>query len=91
MSNKLINTVRINLSNGGYVGLVFKKKDGTDREAVITRNLTHIPVDKHPKFVRADNPDYICGFDVGKGDWIRFHKDALLMIQTHPAFTLHHA
>jgi|688.fasta_scaffold994167_2 hypothetical protein len=84
MSNKLINTVRISLSNGNLVRLVFKKKDGSDREAVITRNLTCIPVDKHPKFVRADNPDYICGFDVGKGDWIRFHKDALQMVQAHP-------
>jgi hypothetical protein len=34
-----------------------------------------IPKDKHPKFVRGENPDYITGFDIKKGDWIRFHKD----------------
>ena len=80
MSQTLAKTARVRLSNGDLVRLVFRKKDGTEREAVITRNLTCIPVDKHPKFVRADHPDYICGFDIGKGDWIRFHKDALLAV-----------
>lgn len=80
MSQTLAKTARVRLSNGDLVRLVFRKKDGSDREAFITRNLTCIPVDKHPKFVRADHPDYICGFDIGKGDWIRFHKDALLAV-----------
>jgi hypothetical protein len=34
-----------------------------------------IPKDKHPKFVRGENPNYITGFDIKKGEWIRFHKD----------------
>jgi len=68
--------IRTALSNGETVRVSFLKVDGTlavDRQ--ITRNMTIIPKDMHPKFVRGENPDYITGFDLKKGDWIRFHKD----------------
>lgn len=68
--------IRTALSNGETVRVSFLKMDGTlavDRQ--ITRNLLLIPKDKHPKFVRGENPNYITGFDIKKGEWIRFHKD----------------
>jgi hypothetical protein len=68
--------IRTALSNGETVRVSFLKVDGTlavDRQ--ITRNMTIIPKDMHPKFVRGENPDYITGFDLKKGGWIRFHKD----------------
>ena len=68
--------IRTALSNGETVRVSFLKVDGTlavDRQ--ITRNLLSIPKDKHPKFVRGENPNYITGFDIKKGEWIRFHKD----------------
>jgi hypothetical protein len=37
-----------------------------------------IPKDKHPKFVRGENPHYITAFDLKKGDWIRFHEDSII-------------
>ena len=80
VTSPLVTLARILLSQGRSVQLVFIKKDGTERTATITRNLSNIPVDKHPKFVRADHPDYICGFDEVKGDWIRFHKDQLVLV-----------
>ena len=72
----LAKLIRTALSNGETVRVSFLKVDGTlavDRQ--ITRNLIVIPKDKHPKFVRGENPDYITGFDIKKNDWIRFHKD----------------
>jgi len=75
-----IKTVRTVLSAGRPVYLSFRKNDGTTRDAVITRNLKIIPVESHPKFVRGDNPDYICGFDIDKKKWIRFHKDRLIAV-----------
>ena len=73
-------TVRIALSNGEAIKVTFTKKDGTETSRTITRNLTFIPKDKHPKFVRAENPAYITAFDVDKGDWIRFHEDSLCIV-----------
>jgi hypothetical protein len=71
--------VRTSLSNGETIRVTFKKVDGTtavDRQ--VTRNMTVIPKDKHPKFVRGENPSYITAFDIKKNDWIRFHQDNLI-------------
>jgi len=70
--------IRTALSNGESVRVSFLKVDGTlavDRQ--ITRNLLLIPKDKHPKFVRGENPHYITAFDLKKQDWIRFHEDSV--------------
>ena len=70
--------IRTALSNGETVNVSFVKNDGTlavDRQ--ITRNLLLIPKDKHPKFVRGENPNYITGFDIKKNGWIRFHADSV--------------
>jgi hypothetical protein len=72
-NESLAKLIRTALSNGETVRVSFLKVDGTlavDRQ--ITRNLIVIPKDKHPKFVRGENPDYITGFDIKKNDWIRF-------------------
>lgn len=79
-TSTLVTLTRILLSEGQTVSVTFLKMDGTERKATITRNLSNIPEDKRPKFVRADNPDYIVGFDETKGDWIRFHKDRLMIV-----------
>ena len=70
--------IRTSLSNGDTLRVTFRKKDGTETNRKITRNLTLIPKDQHPKFVRGENPHYITAFDVDKGDWIRFHEDDAL-------------
>ena len=75
-------TARVALSNGETITVTFDKMDGTRTMRRITRNLMHIPKDKHPKFVRAENPAYITGFDLDKGDWIRFHEDSLAVVTT---------
>ena len=78
---ELAKVIRTALSNGEVVAVTFRKVDGTtayDRK--ITRNLTVIPKDKHPKFVRGENPHYITGFDLKKGDWIRFHEDSIVAV-----------
>ena len=74
----LAKLVRTALSNGEIVRVSFEKVDGTlavDRQ--ITRNLIVIPKEKHPKFVRGENPHYITAFDIKKNDWIRFHEDSI--------------
>jgi len=77
-TESLAKLIRTALSNGETVRVSFVKNDGTlavDRQ--ITRNLTVIPKDMHPKFVRADHPHYITGFDIKKNGWIRFHADSV--------------
>lgn len=73
---------RVALSNGETITVTFDKMDGTRTVRRITRNLMDIPKDKHPKFVRPENPAYITGFDIEKGDWIRFHEDSLACVTT---------
>jgi hypothetical protein len=75
-------TARVALSNGETIFVTFTKTDGTKTMRNITRNMMQIPKDKHPKFVRAENPAYITGFDLDKGDWIRFHQDNILTVST---------
>jgi hypothetical protein len=78
-TQEIASIIRTALSNGESINVTFKKVDGTtaiDRK--ITRNLTLIPKDKHPKFVRGENPHYITAFDLKKGDWIRFHEDSII-------------
>ena len=70
--------IRTSLSNGDTLRVTFRKKDGTETNRKITRNLTLIPKDQHPKFVRGENPHYITAFDTKKGDWIRFHEDSIV-------------
>ena len=71
--------IRTALSNGETISVTFKKVDGTTTyNRKITRNLILIPKDKHPKFVRGENPHYITAFDIKKGDWIRFHEDSII-------------
>jgi len=78
MKNTVANIIRASLSNGDTLFVTFRKKDGTETCRKVTRNLTEIPADSHPKFVRGDNPHYITAFDVMKGGWIRFHEDDAL-------------
>ena len=69
-----VSTLRTLLSAGHTVHVSFTKKDGTEREAHLTRNMTRIPQNMHPKNVRKTDPKYIFAFDVEKQDWICFHE-----------------
>lgn len=80
-TQEIARLVRTALSNGEIVTVSFRKVDGTiASNRKITRNLIVIPKDKHPKFVRGENPHYITAFDIKKGDWIRFHEDSLIAV-----------
>jgi hypothetical protein len=68
------------LSGGHTVHIAFTKKDGTVREAYITRNLAYIPEHYHPKNVRKLDPKYIFAFDVKKDDWICFHESQFISL-----------
>ena len=74
MTTTNISELRMRLSAGHTVHVSFTKKDGTEREAHITRNMTRIPQNMHPKNVRKVDPKYIFAFDVDKMDWICFHE-----------------
>lgn len=80
-TQEIARVIRTALSNGESISVTFKKVDGsTTYDRKITRNLILIPKDKHPKFVRGENPHYITAFDIKKGDWIRFHEDSLIAV-----------
>ena len=72
--------LRTLLSAGHIVHVAFTKKDGTVREAHITRNLRKIPIASHPKNVRKVDPKYIFAFDVEKEDWICFHESQFISL-----------
>lgn len=75
-----VSFLRTLLSAGHIVHVAFTKKDGTVREAHITRNLTFIPIKSHPKNVRKVDPKYIFVFDVEKNDWICFHESQFISL-----------
>ena len=75
-----ISELRTLLSAGHIVHVAFTKKDGTVREAHITRNLRKIPIASHPKNVRKVDPKYIFAFDVEKEDWICFHESQFISL-----------
>jgi len=75
-----VSFLRTLLSAGHIVHVAFTKKDGTVREAHITRNLRKIPIASHPKNVRKVDPKYIFAFDVEKEDWICFHESQFISL-----------
>ena len=48
-SKELADDARFFLSEGRHIRIRFIKKDGTERTAVVTSNLSCIPADKHPR------------------------------------------
>lgn len=80
MTTTDISELRTLLSGGYVVNVSFQKKDGTIREAQVTRNLRLIPIEFHPKNVRKVDPKYIFVFDRDKQDWISFHESQFLSL-----------
>ena len=67
--------IRTVLSTGAVCSVTFRKVDGeVTPPRKITRNQQFIPVEKRPKYVKAEDPHYIVAFDIIKGGWIRFHE-----------------
>jgi len=67
--------IRTVLSTGAVCSVTFRKVDGeVTPPRKITRNQEFIPVEKRPKYVKAEDPRYIVAFDLVKGGWIRFHE-----------------
>lgn len=66
--------IRAALSTGGVCFVKFRKTDDTTTERYITRNQDFIPVNKRPKYVKAEDPHYIVAWDIQKKGWIRFHE-----------------
>lgn len=75
---ELADDARFFLSEGRYIRIRFTKKDGTERIAVVTSNLSRIPADKHPKYVRSVPAGYLAMFDHDKGDWISCHESQVI-------------
>lgn len=67
-----------NLLSEGVVGVIFTKKDGTEREMNCTLDFKMIPEDAMPKNSnRASPKDSLAVFDVEKGEWRSFRFDAI--------------
>lgn len=75
---EIANEIRFSLSSGKRIKVLFKKKDGTEREAFITTNQTYIPHTKLPKYVRSVPAGMVVAFDIEKNDWISFHESQSL-------------
>ena len=73
-AKELADEVRFFLSEGRFVNVEFRKKDGTQRFAVVTSNLMYIPPHQHPKYVRSVPAGYIVMYDRDKMDWISCHE-----------------
>ena len=69
------------LSEGKIVTFTFTKKDGTDRSIRATTNISLIPKDKKPKFVKTAPVDQICVFDLEKGEWRSLNEDSKILLE----------
>jgi hypothetical protein len=81
MSEKAYTIEQINdILNNSSVNIRFKKKDGTDREMLATKNLTIIPEKFHPKNVeRKKLPENIITvFDLNIDEWRSFDYNNFL-------------
>ena len=71
------------LLGAGNIGVVFTKKDGTERQMVCTLNSEMIPQDATPKNSgRAQPTDAIAVFDLEKGEWRSFRFDSVKSVFT---------
>ena len=70
--------IRYFLSTGKRIRVLFKKKDGTEREAFVTTNQEYIPHKKLPKYVRSVPAGMVVMYDIEKKDWISFHESQAL-------------
>jgi len=70
--------IRYFLSTGKRIRVLFKKKDGTEREAFVTTNQEYIPHKKLPKYVRSVPAGMVVMYDLEKKDWISFHESQAL-------------
>jgi hypothetical protein len=70
------------LSEGKIVTFTFTKKDGTDRSIRATTNISLIPKDKKPKFVKTAPVEQICVFDLEKEEWRSLHEDAKILLES---------
>jgi hypothetical protein len=72
-----------NLLSAGSIGVVFTKKDGTEREMVCTLSAEMIPQDAAPKNSGRTQPtDAIAVFDLEKGEWRSFRFDSIKSVFT---------
>ena len=74
----LARDLRAALSTGSVILTKFRKMDDTIAERYITRNQDHIPVTERPKYVKAEDPQYIVAWDIEKRGWIRFHESRIM-------------
>jgi hypothetical protein len=63
------------LSEGRIVQIIFKKKDGTDRQMKATTNLSVVGPENKPKFVRSTSPDVVALFDLDCMEWRSLRAD----------------
>jgi len=71
------------LLGAGNIGVVFTKKDGTERQMVCTLNSEMIPQDAAPKNSGRTQPtDAIAVFDLEKGEWRSFRFDSIKSVFT---------
>ena len=70
------------LSEGKIVTFTFTKKDGTDRTIRATTNISLIPKDKKPKFVKTAPVEQICVFDLEKEEWRSHNEDSKILLES---------
>ena len=84
-SQNVADILREKLQQGG-VNFVFKKKDGSRREAIGTTNLVVIPQDQWPKDMGAEikapkNESVVTYYDMEKLSWRSCRADSILEIE----------
>ena len=77
-AKEISDEIRFSLSSGKRIKVLFKKKDGTEREAFVTTNQEYIPHKKLPKYVRSVPAGMVVMYDLEKKDWISFHESQAL-------------
>lgn len=76
---KALTKLQKSLQAGQTVLIEFVKKDGSTRRARVTKNLSNIPTEKHPKGGKSSSKT-ITLFDTVKGDWICCYGDKITLV-----------
>jgi hypothetical protein len=61
--------------------IVFKKKDGSERILIGTRNEGKIPKEHHPKGIGTVNPAVVTIFDLENAGWRSFKPETLISVE----------
>lgn len=71
----------VKLDNDKIYKIRFKKKDGSERILIGTKDESKIPKEHHPKGIGTVNPSVVTIFDLENKGWRSFKPESLITVE----------